>query len=223
MNLVNAEYGINIELSEEYINELIIENPDAFTSILTQLFQGCAGKDCEWILSEDEKILRLEKVCELVNNPLKIDFNNKKIQGRLYSEMQDVCNEYHSEKNEINYIITAHLEKVISGLPYEYVSYDMEFDWLTLFKLYNVRITVENSTLLETIIEYIKVLSFLCQIKVLVFLNLRSYLNAEAIAELQKMAAYYKISMLLIESSEREKIINSYVIIIDKDNCLIIK
>lgn len=223
MNLVNAEYGINIELSEEYISELIVENPDSFTLILMQLLHGCDGKESEWILSEDEKILKLEKVCELVDNPLKIDFNSKKIQGRLYSEMQDVCNEYNSEKSEINYIITTYLEKMIDALPYEYVSYDMEFEWVNLLKLYNVRIAVENSTLLQTIIEYIKVLSFLCQIKLVVFINLRSYLSTEAIAELQKMALYYKISMLLIENCEREKISDSHIIIVDKDNCLIIK
>lgn len=223
MNLVNAEYGIDINLSDEYISELLIENPDSFSSIVSQLYQGCNGKECEWILSEDDEILRLEKVCDFVDNPLQIDLNNKKIQGRLYSEMQETCNGLVSEKNEINYIIVHHLEKVINSLPYECVAYDMEFDWINLFKLFNVRIEVNNSTLLEALVEYIKVLSFLCRMKVVVFLNLRSYLDIKSITELQKMAMYYKISILLIESCEREKIPDSKTVIIDKDNCLILK
>lgn len=223
MNLVNAEYGIDINLSDEYISELLIENPDSFTMIVSQLCQGCDGKECEWILSENDKVLRLEKTCDFVVNPLQIDLNNKKIQSRLYSEMQEMCNGLISEKNEINYIIACHLEKVINRLPYEYVAYDMEFDWINLFKLVNVRIEADNSTLLESLVEYIRVLSFLCQIKAVVFLNLRSYLDTKSITELQKMAMYYKISILLVESCEREKIPDSKTVIIDKDNCLILK
>lgn len=223
MNLVNAEYGIDIKLSDEYINELLIENPDSFTMIVSQLYQGCNGKECEWILSENDRILKLDKTCEFVDNPLQIDFNNKKIQNRLYSEMLETCNGLVLEKSAINYNIVQHLEKVINSLPYEYVAYDIEFDWTNLFKMYNVRIEVDDSTLLETLVEYIRVLSFLCQMKVVVFLNLRSYLDIKSITELHKMAMYYKISILLIESCEREKLPDSKTVIIDKDNCLILK
>lgn len=223
MNLVNAEYGIDIILNEELLNEIVVENPDSFTSIVTQLSQECEGKEHEWILSEDDKILKLDKLAEFIDNPLQIDFNNRKILGKLYSSMLEICNEDVFKKNEINLVFIKHLEKIINSLPYEYVSYDMEFEWTNLFKLYNVKIEVESSSLLEKIIEYIKLLSFLCKTKIVVFLNLRSYLDVNKIAELQKMALYYKVSILLVESTEREKIPNSHMIIVDKDNCLILK
>lgn len=223
MNLVNAEYGINIKISENIINELVIENPESFSSIVHQFIKGRDGLECDWLLSNKDKILKLDKFVEIIENPLILDFDSRKIIGRLYSSMQDISNENPIGKNEINSVVVKNLEDIISQLPYDNISYNLDYDMSSLFKLYNVKIDISDNTLIENIVEYIKVLSFLCKINVVIFINLRCYLSKEKIIELYNMASYYNISMLLIEGSEREQLPDSRMVIIDNDNCLIFK
>lgn len=223
MNLVNAKYSISLAIEDGCMNELVIENPESFASVIEQLLFACDGNESDWILSENEKSLRMDKICDLIMNPLQVDFNNKKIQSKLYQEMVETANEYILEKNEINKLIINQLAMVIDRLPYECVSYNLDFDWNNILKSYNVQIDVECNTLTERLLEYIKLQSFLMKTKVLFFVNLRSYITIDSVYEIQKMAAYYKMAIILIENIEREKISHTNLSIIDNDNCLILK
>lgn len=68
---------------------------------------------------------------------------------------------------------------------------------------------------------YIKISSELVAIKVFFFVNLRSYLTQDELNELYKMADYYKVSLILLESIERNERSREKRYIIDKDLCFI--
>ena len=68
---------------------------------------------------------------------------------------------------------------------------------------------------------YIKISSELVAIKVFFFVNLRSYLTQDELNELYKMVDYYKVSLILLESIERNERSREKRYIIDKDLCFI--
>lgn len=71
----------------------------------------------------------------------------------------------------------------------------------------------------EKLVQYMKIMAELMGKKVLVFVNIRSYLENEQIQELIKNAVYNEISLLFIENIQRyfSKTENYYII--DKDGC----
>ena len=64
-----------------------------------------------------------------------------------------------------------------------------------------------------------KLMSELMGKKVLVFINIRSYLENEQIQELIKNAVYNEISLLFIENIQRDFSEMKKYYIIDKDGC----
>ena len=77
--------------------------------------------------------------------------------------------------------------------------------------------------IIKRLFEYIKICSFICKYKLIIFVNLKTYLSDEEIEELYKISNYCKISLLLIESREKDWNGDEMEYIIDKDQCLIVK
>ena len=180
------------------------------------------GDEGDFVLSA-EKNVKFDKVVEFIANPFEIDFNNKKIVTKLFEQLIAVASECVEEYNFINGKIVGTLDDICSKIEYYNVEYNLEYEWKSIFKLYNVRIGENYNSLCEKIEEYVKVLADILHIKLLIFLNIKEYLTEEEIDNLQKICFYKKIFLLLIESEERFVLDNEKTFIIDKDRCLIVK
>lgn len=71
----------------------------------------------------------------------------------------------------------------------------------------------------EKLAQYMKIMSELLGKKLLIFVNIRSYLENNQIRELMKNAVYNEISLLFIENIQRDFSKDEKYYIIDKDNC----
>ena len=71
----------------------------------------------------------------------------------------------------------------------------------------------------EKLAQYMKIMSELLGKKLLIFVNIRSYLENDQIRELMKNAVYNEISLLFIENIQRDFSKDEKYYIIDKDNC----
>lgn len=223
MRLTNAKYNLQIEMQENRIDVLIIENPMVMAEMVGGLQEQCNGMEGDFVLSENNEIIRLDKNFAMVVNPFSLEFNDRKILNKLYSELSVSGNEYFLEKEKINTEIIKLLEKVISNQQYDSINFKLEMDWNELFKMYSVKLEENSDSLLEKIIEYIKILSGLCSIRVLCLVNIKNYLDETEINQLYEMAFYNKIQLLLIEANEKKNCDNENSYIIDNDRCLIIK
>ena len=86
-----------------------------------------------------------------------------------------------------------------------------------------MKVSLENEaeSFLEKIVQYLRILSALCRVRVVFFLQLKAFLKEEELRELYKEAAYCKIQLVLIESVMRDKIEMEDICIIDRDMCII--
>lgn len=224
MKMAFQELERTIIFNENQVNELIIENVGFFQSFLWQILKQIEG-NCEdsIFLAENDKMLSWEKNVEIIINPFRLDINQKKVITRLYQNLNNIVQEkgYYLKVNELAAEITGLLSEVEYDADIS-LNYSVNIEAIQIFKLMDVKIEMEGKSLLEKLIEYIKILSELLQYKLVIFANIKCYLNEEELGLLYQAANYAKIHLLLVESCERKALSNENRIIIDKDMCEIL-
>ena len=223
MKLVNAELFLNINIEENKPAVLTIENPKVMTEVIGQLYELCNSGEGDFVLSEGGKQLSFERTTEIIINPFQIDFNSRKVQSKLYSDLLDAEINYVEEKAIIQSLIIEYLDKLTQNVPYEMISNDLDLDSMKLFKMFEVRIEAQCNSLLERLVEYTKILSRLLRKRLLVFVSISSYLDTNELNALYEICNYNKMKVLLIESHELYLPFHTKTYIIDKDKCMIMK
>ena len=223
MKLVNAELFLDIDIEENKPTVLTIENAMIMTDVVGQLCELCNSGEGDFVLSEDGKQLSFEKATEIIINPFLIDYNSRKIQSKLYSELLEAEASYVEEKALIQTLIIEYLDRLIQNVPYEMISNELDLDSMKLFKMFEVRIEPQCNSLLEQLVEYTKILSRLLKKKFLVLVSISNYLDVNELSALYTICNYNKMKMLLIERHELYLPFNTKTYIIDKDKCMIMK
>ena len=223
MKLVWQTMGISIELKENIVTSIIVESPSMMSKLVKDAMFQCDGQEGKWLLFINNELEKLHKYCDIIMNPFSIDFNNKKIISRLYQQLKEIGDDFIEQQTVINSSVIQFLEMLLERIPYSNLTYKIDFDLEQLFKLYGVKIENETETVLDGLIEYIKILSQMMFVPILFLVNIKSYLSKEEVLELYKMARYHKVHLVLLESIEREIIDFEQLFIIDKDLCLIVK
>lgn len=224
MKMASQDLERTIIFRENQVTELIIENAGCFQKVLWQMLQQIEGV-CEStiFLTEEDQILSWGKNVEIIMNPLQLEINQKKVLNRLYQNLNHIVQEkgYYLKFNELLSEITGLLTEIEYDADIS-LAYSMNVEAVQLFKMLDVKIEIEGKTLLERLIEYIKILSEFLQYKLVVFVNIKSYFNEKELELLYQTAHYAKIYLLLIESCERKTLLNENRIIIDNDMCEIL-
>lgn len=215
-------FGLSGTLLDDGIDfaEWIIESPESFSGYVLELSTQIDGNEGQFVLSEKNKELDLAKKAELIFNPLTVDINERKILNKLYMELSDLS------KGEEMYIKTVellrHLQEYMLELEQctEYIlEFDQETDMSALLKAVNIHYETRDMDFLERLVQYMKVLAAVVEIKVFMFVNLRSYLTEHQMQEVIKEMKYQNIKGLFIESQQRSCMKGVKHYIIDVDRC----
>lgn len=220
MKLVCPDLERQIILDSRRITEWIIESPSLFSQILQELYQQINGKSGSFVLSDSEKELDIFKCAEIIVNPFAIDFNDRKIQKKLYAELFEIS------KGEELYLVTQEFLKDVKNyfLQLESVSgyeleLDMEMDMLALFKAMGIQMQCYADDFFEKLVQYIKIMAELLHKKLIVFINIRSYLNDMQVEQMSEIAVYNEVALLFLENVQRDFSEQRKYYIIDKDGC----
>lgn len=222
MKLVYPDYRFQIYFEESIVNVLVIENEKEFTHLIREIVQQINGYDGRFVLSEEDKILKVTNTIQCIIDPFNLEINSKKVLDRIYEKSkQDIMDTdlYLSQEN-MNLIINEFMNRVLEQSDYSLV-YQDRFDVKNIFKLVDLKIMKETCNLLEEIIDYLKVNSKLLNYDVFIFVNLKSYLSHEELTLFYKTIAYEKYKILLVENGLKEsnRIECEKCFIIDKDCC----
>lgn len=223
MRLTYSRFDLVIEMLENSLNTIVIENKSQMAIVVEEIFQQCEGLEGGFVLSEKNELVRIDKRIDLVIDPFRLDFNDKKIINRLYQQLGILAEDFVEDKEKINSSILCMLDNITSGIQYPGIAFNFELDWNNIFKLYGVRLEKDYKNLLEKLVEYIKIQAILTENRVCCLINIRTYLNQKELLELHSVAENQKISLLLIEATEPIKIVDETLYIIDIDQCLVIK
>lgn len=222
MRLVNSKYNLIIEMQENKSDILVIENPNIMSDIVGNLHMQCEGNEGDFVLSEKDKMLKIDKHMSIVVDPFSLDFNDRKIINKLYFNLKDASNDYFIEKEELNTQAVSLIDKIVSGVGYNNITFRLGLEWESLFKIYDIKLEQSCDSLLEKICEYVKILSGLCSIDILCLVNIMGFLSETEFMQMQEMAFYNKVQLFLVETKERPCFTNQNIYVIDKDQCLIV-
>ena len=140
----------------------------------------------------------------------------------MYQDIKIIAHEFcFSQGLEVHSHICNYLEDLLEKIPYP-VKYEEEWNILELLKAYGVELAEESDSLCEKLFNYIKLVSQVCGIRIIITVNIKQYLTEEQIYELYKLAMYGKIQLVLVEFNMFSKIFDcEEIYILDNDSCII--
>lgn len=220
MKLVLAELSNPILSDKNRVTEWIIESQSLFTQYVQGLVQQWEGKEGNFVLPKDNNIMEISKFMEIIFNPFSIDINNRKILNKLYSDLDVLA------KTEEIYLQTRQMMQGLIGYLMELeqrseyiLDFEWEFDLPAIFKAVGIKHGIMEDDYFEKLIRYIKIISQVMGIKIVTFVNIRSFLDDVQMEQLLREAVYQELQILLIENQERACLKDVFRYIIDYDKC----
>ncbi len=220
MKLVHKDLEKQIIFGQFQCCEWVIEAPEIFAKYVQELYMQAAGSEGNFVLSENGRELEIGKCAEVIIDPFAININDKKVLNKLYAELTELA---HAEDM---YMLTQEIKGKIQNyfLQLEHVSpyvltMDVEIDISALLKVIGVKSENYADNYWENLDLYIKMLSRLLHKKIIVLVNIGSYIESGKVEQLIRLAVHEEINLLLIENQERNfsKEISRYII--DRDSC----
>lgn len=219
--LTHGEYGFILELEENVVYEIVVENPVMFTAMVRDLSEQMEGMNGGFRLSKGEQILSLEKKVAFVRDIFNIDINQRNILSKLYSELVESANNVCLQERSIfieSYI--KYMDAICNNCDL-FVTYEAEPDAQELLKFAKLRSDSEAVSPLELIVDYIRVVTKLLHVDIIIFLNLKLFLSKDELLKLYEECFQRKVCLILLEASFRERMLCEKGCIIDKDSCII--
>ena len=219
MKLVHPDLEGQIVFDAQRPCEWVIESQDAFLKFVQELCSQVDGAEGRFVLSDEEEI-SLAKYAELLVNPLNTNINDRKVLNKLYSELSKLASgeELYLETQNV----LAELQNYFLKLEYAseyFLEADSEIDIVALFKAAGLRIQSCADNFLESLCQYIEIMASLMRKKIIILINVRSYINDDQLKLLIESVQYKEIAILFIENVERElpKGVRRYIM--DCDQC----
>ena len=222
MKLVYTELEQQLIFQENRVNVLVIEHKELFRRMIQELAKQIDGVEGRFVLSDNDKILKIDKDVCLVVNPFALEINSRKALTGLYNELGKLG------MNEENYLNTCRVKgqiaESISGLlnQVDYaLKFQDDFNLQSLFKALEVEFESGEENFLEGLVYFMDVCSKFQKVKILAFVNLKTYLTNDELKKIYKEAFYRKIQLLLLENSVEQELAEEAVCIVDDDLCVV--
>ncbi len=213
--------GINQVFEEDsrYVNEIIIENPNLFSSILRDLYNQSQGDDGEAVLSENDKPLSIAKSMEVLDRFIPFELSKKNLITKLISELDKKAQEPDNYQTTME--ILSGVEKYLTDLSFE-LNCDILFNSIntaSLIKSAGVSFYEDYDSLGEKIIDYFELVREFDKRKLFILVNIRSYMDDLEFEKFIETVINHEYSVILLETKESMAIKGIKRYIIDKDLC----
>ena len=222
MKIINKNWQRKIEIEENTIYTLVFENKRYYRENIIELINQHKGNEGSFTISKNSKEIEFDKDSYIITDIFSIDINSKKVLTKVYSSLLKLLVEDVSRYNELSTNIKVYFEKLISDSSLE-IEQGEEIDMTSLLKLGDFKIHVDNDDILDKFIKFLKVLTELCNCKIIFIVGLHNVFTIDEIKEVYKEVCLNKINIINIEYQKFEKIsnknYNEIVYIFDKDNC----
>ena len=220
MKLVHPKLEGQIIFSDEKPCQWVIESPEDFSAYVQELLRQSEGEEGQFVLSDGDKEKDISKYAEVIINPFAVNINDRKILNRLYSELSELAvgEEEYMQTQEIKSKLQAYFLELEHISPY-ILEIDTELDITAIFKAMCIKFSNYTDDFVGNLNQYIKIMAELMYKKVIVLVNIGSYVSKEQLEQIVKGSAYNEIALLMIEKVQRELKDRAYQYIIDTDRC----
>ena len=209
-------------ISDNYVQLLIVENPNEFYSMVLDLNGQFDGEEGTFAFSTEDKLISPSKSGTILSDLFHFDFNDKKIINLLYKKLEMVAfGEKLTAFNELSAKMVQFLEELAFEIPFA-LDYD-ELQPTDYFKSAGLKLAKTYESLEEKIVCYINAFIELKKCEFFVFVNLKSVLSDEKLQQIYSHCQAEQVGLLLIEDKKRRALLpNEKAVIITDDLCEIL-
>lgn len=208
----------DIILNKDNFYNVVIENQINYRQYLQSLKNQLENKDPFLLLYDNDKEKELDKEAFLIDNPLSIQIDEKKMNTLIQKEIAAEITEDQKEKFEIlQHQITEYIESISMDYPLP-VSFDLDYSLIALLKSISLQTASDFPSYLEYLVNQIKKISFVLKYNVFFIVNLQDYLSDEEMQSFIKEMNSLEIFFVIVSSHlPISRISNEFIIQIDKD------
>lgn len=219
MKIVSTYFNSQIEIGQGETFLLVIENQRLFKTLLEDIHKQVNGEEGDIVISKNNVPVSVSKNIDVIENFAPFDINGKAFISKIVSLMETVAvDAEHFVKTSQ---LLADIENYIVDLSFDF-PFDVECTKLnvsSLIKSLSVCVADDNVDDIETILDYMSLVTDVDKQKLFVTVNMRSYFDDESMYAFVNAVARKQLRVLMLESSMRDKIQNVSGLIIDKDLC----
>lgn len=215
--LKNYNWEHSICFNDGSITHLFIENPKTYRNYILELKGQIDGYDGNFVLSEENKQISLNKSLSIITDPLCFLFDEKKINTTVNKELLKEAQS--AEVQQKSYKIISEIEGY-AELIRETSSYNIDFDPIDeskIIKMLNFHISLEYEDIASKLLEYLNASSDIFNIHNFIILNTTLYFSNDELSMLEAECRSLKHNILFIDPKNIYEAHNS--IVIDHENC----
>ena len=201
MKIVHLDINMQIDFEDKTCCIWTIESPELLLNYITELQEQVIGNEGKFVLSDENEILSFKKDMSLILSPLEIDYNDKKFINELFKEIKDIVQsgELYEDYVFVKSELVKLMERISESNDYP-LQYSEELEVSSLLKMMQVKFDFQDANYFERLITFVQLSQRLLRKKLLIFVNLSSFLSENQLVELEKIAKYEQIKILLINS-----------------------
>lgn len=221
MKFVYPDVDIVIDTDVDYVNSIVIENPNIMFAMLQDINEQIMGNSGISVVSDNNKILEVSKSVEVITQFIPFEINKKSLINKFVTKIATYAKsaEYYEKTMEVMSEIESYLIDLLWELDgnFEYDSIAID----SIIKAIGIKFREDYNTLSEKIIDYIELVTEYERKKLFFLVNLRSYVDDKEIEFLIETALGHNFNIILIDNCEHRKINNEKRYTIDNDRCII--
>lgn len=209
----------DIQIQEGYISVLEIENKKYFYRIINDfysIYNSNIIEDITFLNEEDQEINYSNKL-KIFINYFDFNFDSKKYINEISKYVNDQITEKDRDTLAKQYAkIVSIYKRILNDIDLP-LSVESEINMDNLTKLMKININYKHE-LLDNLLLLIDLEKVLENNNLLIFINLKQYLNKEELQELYKYSIYNHIQLLLIDSQSYGVTLNNEIKLIIDEN-----
>ena len=205
--------------SNEYINTVVIENPNLLCKLLLDIESQLQGNDGKTVLCENNKILPIDKYLELHSCFIPFNINQKGLVNKITKRLNEnaIDPDHYLKSTEI----VSELERYGMELSLGLVG-NIEFTNLSidnLIKSIGPSIVDDYDSLSEKLLDYFELVREYDRGKTFVLLNLRSFLHQGDLQCFVDEILMRGYQVILMESREYPQLEKERRYVVDESLC----
>lgn len=219
MKLVYKDMGHILNFTDDYVNELVVENKKMFFDIVNSMSRQSEGLHGDCVLSVADTPVEFKKHADMTVQFAPFEVNRKSLLTKLYATL---------EKGALlpeNYMATQQLlgetEKYVlhlaEELPFEICCQKLAIG--PIIRALSPEIEEKDRSTIENIFAYMEFVRELDGEKLFIMINMRSYFSDEEMEIFTESVCLHGFYVLLLESTAYEKLKHTKRFIIDPDLC----
>ena len=220
IELTFPTYSQTIKLEHPFSLLAICENKQSFIQFM-MCFHSERISDMLVAYDEEKASVWGKDNMRFIDSALFVDPNDKKNLAALRKQLKK---RYSSQLNASADMMTASLTKVFEEIRLDYdidLYSDISIKPEDLIKIMDIKVSIHDESLLERILQYLKVTIELAGTKLFIFHHLSFYLEVEEIKSLIHELGLLGGSLIDLESNELSSNLFDKKLIFDKDFNLI--